>query len=219
MDGIPPVLSTDTEDVGWALQTAEALWKRGERVDAIVWLRRAAQAAGESDDDTRAMMLARSAAELTDRLAAHSASQTPMRDDEPSHAGVDDLLSVPPQGPEGSEVFTLSGGDVEMLGHDDEEPDPHESSLLLDDEVEPHESVVLSSFLSQPDELPLLELLLDELDEPELEPPDGSPLPELDEELDEEPDVDAGTSVAAGALVVPPQLSSSATTSSSPSSS
>ena len=124
MDGIPPVLSTDTEDVGWALQTAEALWKRGERVDAIVWLRRAAQAAGESDDDTRAMMLARSAAELTDRLAAHSASQAPMRDDEPSHAGVDDLLSVPPRGPEESEVFTLSGGDVEMLGHEDEEPDP-----------------------------------------------------------------------------------------------
>jgi hypothetical protein len=45
MVGIPPVHDADAEDVAWALQTAEALWKRNERVDAIVWLRRAAQAA------------------------------------------------------------------------------------------------------------------------------------------------------------------------------
>ena len=46
MAGIPPALDSDAEDVAWALQTAEALWKRNERVDAIVWLRRAAQSAG-----------------------------------------------------------------------------------------------------------------------------------------------------------------------------
>ena len=49
MDGIPPARDTDAEDVVWALQTAEALWKRNERGDAIVWLRRAAQAAGEAE--------------------------------------------------------------------------------------------------------------------------------------------------------------------------
>src|SRR5579863_10105020 len=64
MIGIPLTLETDVEDVAWALQTAEALWKRNERVDAIVWLRRAAQSAGEAEDDDRALVLARDAAEL-----------------------------------------------------------------------------------------------------------------------------------------------------------
>src|SRR5580658_9818226 len=59
MIGIPLTLETDAEDVAWALQTADALWKRSERVDAIVWLRRAAQAAGDAEDDDRALALAR----------------------------------------------------------------------------------------------------------------------------------------------------------------
>lgn len=70
MQGIPPVKDTDAEDVAWGLQTAEALWKRGERGDAIVWLRRAAQAAGDASDDDRALELARFAAELTDWINA-----------------------------------------------------------------------------------------------------------------------------------------------------
>jgi hypothetical protein len=100
MAGIPPVLESDAEDVAWALQTAEALWKRSERVDAIVWLRRAAQAAGEAQDDDRALVLARSAAELAEWLAtspapapslsvapAHPPSNAPLTAD-----AVDDLL-------------------------------------------------------------------------------------------------------------------------------
>src|SRR5215472_19246630 len=75
MVGIPPALDTDAEDVAWALQTAEALWKRNERGDALVWLRRAAQAAGEANDDDRALALARGAAELTEWIA-----QTPAAD-------------------------------------------------------------------------------------------------------------------------------------------
>src|ERR1700722_8288774 len=69
MVGIPPVHESDAEDVAWALQTAEALWRRNERVDAIVWLRRAAQAAGEAEDDDRALVLARGAAELAEWIA------------------------------------------------------------------------------------------------------------------------------------------------------
>jgi len=71
MPGIPPALDTDTEDVTWALQTAEALWKRNERVDALVWLRRAAQAAGEAEHDDRALQLANDGAELAEWLAGH----------------------------------------------------------------------------------------------------------------------------------------------------
>ena len=69
MSGIPPALETDTEDVTWALQTAEALWKRNERSDALVWLRRAAQAAGEVEQDDRALELAHDAAELAEWLS------------------------------------------------------------------------------------------------------------------------------------------------------
>jgi hypothetical protein len=101
MAGIPPVVDTDAEDVAWALQTAEALWKRNERVDAIVWLRRAAQAAGEAEDDDRALSLARDAAELSDWLAHNPnalapGSVPPKHSSSPPTAGesVDDLLRV-----------------------------------------------------------------------------------------------------------------------------
>ncbi|HXX69485.1 MAG TPA: hypothetical protein VEK07_20040 [Polyangiaceae bacterium] len=80
MAGIPPTIETDSEDVAWALQTADALWKRDERLDAIVWLRRAAQAAGDAEDDDRALVLARNAAELADwmgRISAPSSQALP----------------------------------------------------------------------------------------------------------------------------------------------
>ena len=66
MSQIPKASATDTEDVVWALQTSEALWKRGEYTDSITWLRRAAQAAGEAEDDERALALAHYAAELAE---------------------------------------------------------------------------------------------------------------------------------------------------------
>ncbi len=84
MEGIPAALDSDAEDVVWALQTAEALWKRNERVDAIVWLRRAAQAAGEAQDDDRALTLARGAAELAE-LLAHAAPPQTTASAPPSH--------------------------------------------------------------------------------------------------------------------------------------
>lgn len=67
---IPPTKPSDTEDVAWGLQTASSLWKRGERGDAVAWLRRAAQAASDATDDDRALELARAAAELADIVGA-----------------------------------------------------------------------------------------------------------------------------------------------------
>src|SRR5438105_1639530 len=98
MAGIPPALDTDAEDVAWALQTAEALWKRGERADAIVWLRRAAQSAGDAQDDDRALVLARSAAELAEWLAQNPVvslkSQSSVPPPSVEAHGVDDLLGT-----------------------------------------------------------------------------------------------------------------------------
>ena len=102
MRSIPPAAGTDAEDVVWALQTADALWRRRERIDAIVWLRRAAQAAGEAEDDDRALQLARDAAELAEWIARSPNSsrapstRTPPPTSTPLSDDVDDLVSVRP---------------------------------------------------------------------------------------------------------------------------
>jgi hypothetical protein len=93
----PQALDSDVEDVAWALQTAGSLWKRGERVDAIVWLRRAAQAAGDAQQDERALALARAAAELSDWIAKNpvpppSAMPSSIPPNDSATGGVDDLL-------------------------------------------------------------------------------------------------------------------------------
>ncbi len=54
----------DGEDVVWALQTAETLWNRGEPLDALVWVRRAAQTATDDGDDARGAALEQAAEEL-----------------------------------------------------------------------------------------------------------------------------------------------------------
>ncbi|HEY6459358.1 MAG TPA: hypothetical protein VIY73_04380, partial [Polyangiaceae bacterium] len=115
MAGIPSVLESDAEDVAWALQTAEALWKRNERVDAIVWLRRAAQAAGEAEDDDRALALAREAAELAEWLAqnpqpteSRSSPPRPSSNAPAAADAVDDLLRTS----QTNEVEPAAGADA-----------------------------------------------------------------------------------------------------------
>lgn len=61
---IPASEPNDSDDVTLALQTAEALWNKGDPGEALRWLRRAAEAAGDSGDDMRAVVLAKAVAEL-----------------------------------------------------------------------------------------------------------------------------------------------------------
>ncbi|MEO8877743.1 MAG: hypothetical protein ABI461_19270 [Polyangiaceae bacterium] len=65
---IPQPKADDHEDVSWALSTAEATWSRGDRADALKWLRRAAEAASEAEADDRALELAKAAAEIATNL-------------------------------------------------------------------------------------------------------------------------------------------------------
>jgi hypothetical protein len=51
---LPESRPEDDEDVVWGLSTAAALWARGERADAVVWLRRAAEAAAAAGQEARA---------------------------------------------------------------------------------------------------------------------------------------------------------------------
>lgn len=121
MVGIPPVEDSDIEDVAWALQTAASLWKRNERGDALVWLRRAAQAAGEASMDDRALALARCAAELTELLQDRGSAPPP-------------AAPQPPPGPTSS---------VEVLVDFTDEARERLPSFPLDGASEPPPAVVV----------------------------------------------------------------------------
>ncbi|TKD09971.1 hypothetical protein [Polyangium fumosum] len=74
---LPDPRPDDAEDVVWGLSTAKTLWARGERRDAVVWLRRAAEAAESSGNVFRASELGMYAQELDDALAAAPAADVP----------------------------------------------------------------------------------------------------------------------------------------------
>ncbi len=65
---LPEVEPRDPEPVAVAIETARALFRSGERLDALRWLRRAAERAEEAGDDVRSVSLARSAADLSTEL-------------------------------------------------------------------------------------------------------------------------------------------------------
>jgi hypothetical protein len=75
MDGenvIPAPLDDDDDDVAWALQTAAVQWQRGARADAVVWVRRAVDAAIASGSPERTKDLTRLAASVADRLVSEA---------------------------------------------------------------------------------------------------------------------------------------------------
>jgi hypothetical protein len=74
---IPQPTKDDHEDVSWALSTAEATWNRGDRADALKWLRRAAESASEAEQDDRALQLAKAAAELASQLDPSTGTSSP----------------------------------------------------------------------------------------------------------------------------------------------
>ena len=71
---LPEVEANDPEPVAVAIETARALFKTGERLEALRWLRRAAERAEESGDDVRALNLARCAADSEHRAAKYPAT-------------------------------------------------------------------------------------------------------------------------------------------------
>ena len=73
LPGIPEASPEDPEDVSWALSTAEAMWARGDHLEGIKWVRRAAEAASEAERDERALHLAKAAADLSGMLTRRSA--------------------------------------------------------------------------------------------------------------------------------------------------
>lgn len=72
---IPPPLDDDDDDVAWALQTAAVQWNRGARADAVVWLRRAVDAAIACGSSQRTKDLTRLAAAVADSLVVEAMAQ------------------------------------------------------------------------------------------------------------------------------------------------
>ncbi|MGC4092554.1 MAG: hypothetical protein QM756_32680 [Polyangiaceae bacterium] len=87
---IPSPNPSDSDTVVTALETAAVFSAKGDTAEAIRWLQRAAESAGEAGDDARTLTLARTAAELTRTLqsvpappdassASHSEGSAPRR--------------------------------------------------------------------------------------------------------------------------------------------
>lgn len=69
---IPAPHDDDDDDVAWALQTAAVQWNRGQRADAVVWLRRAVDASITAGRAERTRELTRLAASVADRLVVEA---------------------------------------------------------------------------------------------------------------------------------------------------
>jgi hypothetical protein len=63
---VPESSAGDSRELIEALEIARALWDKGEKSDAVRWLRRAMEAADDAGDLTRVATLARAAAELSE---------------------------------------------------------------------------------------------------------------------------------------------------------
>ncbi|WP_437820242.1 hypothetical protein [Sorangium sp. So ce1078] len=100
---IPPPHDEDDEDVHWALSTATALWARGEREEALRWLRRAAEQASDANADLRALELFKAAAEVAQKISATDADpgSATATDSPPAVASAPPKtpVSAPPQAP------------------------------------------------------------------------------------------------------------------------
>jgi hypothetical protein len=93
---IPSAKRDDVEDVAWALQTAEATWARGDRADALKWIRRAAEAASEAEHDDRALELAKAAADVASLLAERPAGASGIMPPMPEAPRIGTTSAPPP---------------------------------------------------------------------------------------------------------------------------
>lgn len=69
---IPAPIDQDPDSVVTALETAAVFASKGDATEALRWLKRAADSAGEGADDMRMLTLARSAADLTRQVQESS---------------------------------------------------------------------------------------------------------------------------------------------------
>src|SRR5262245_31185138 len=120
--GIPPPLDDDVDDVAWALQTAQVQWKRAAYADAIVWLRRAIDAAMQAGQPQRANDLSGAAWRLTELMLSQAEPEPVAEPAQLPHAPLpaQDVSSGDHRRPAG---FS-DGGDIDALLQDAAEEIP-----------------------------------------------------------------------------------------------
>ncbi len=74
---LPRPEAGDAAEVALALETARALWSKGQGLESVRWIQRAAENAASNGNDLRAVSLARAAADL--RAEVSVASEPPGR--------------------------------------------------------------------------------------------------------------------------------------------
>jgi hypothetical protein len=68
----PTAVTGDSSDVAVALEVAGALWEKGDKQEAVRWLKRAIDAARQAGDAARAAALASAATDLEAALESHA---------------------------------------------------------------------------------------------------------------------------------------------------
>ncbi len=75
----PTAVTGDSSDVAVTLEVAGALWEKGDKKEAVRWLKRAIEAATQAGDAARAAALASAATDLEAALESHG-GRSPGRD-------------------------------------------------------------------------------------------------------------------------------------------
>ncbi|HEY3493875.1 MAG TPA: hypothetical protein VGK73_04285, partial [Polyangiaceae bacterium] len=83
---VPEPLADDGEDITTALETAAIFNAQGDLREAVRWVRRAAEAAGDAGNDLRALALARAVADLNVGASAAPVEPPPASAAPPIHA-------------------------------------------------------------------------------------------------------------------------------------
>ncbi|RYZ06734.1 MAG: hypothetical protein EOO73_14375 [Myxococcales bacterium] len=86
---LPRAEANDPAEVAMALETARALWSKGQSLESVRWIQRAAENAESSGDDLRAVALARAAADL--RAEVNVASEPPGKNEAAALTHYDDF--------------------------------------------------------------------------------------------------------------------------------
>ena len=142
---IPDPSPADVENVVTALETAAVFRSRGDGYEAMRWLRRAAESAGEAGDDERALALSRSLADLAEELDSEMTRVgLPLRDAPPSSQ------PLPPPPPSARGARTPSG--TSQLGP----PPPPPSSRVRQAESMPTPSAPAAPGQSPPASAPAI---------------------------------------------------------------
>jgi len=129
----PSPIDGDDESVAWALATAASLHGRGDVAGSIKWLRRAAEAASEGQDEARAVRLFRAAAELADLHVSDSEAERQLLGTEatqPRMYAIDVQGAadpVAPTDPAGALAYQAAQAGQPIVGHSQ----PHDEITLV----------------------------------------------------------------------------------------